>query len=68
MKNPITRFLGLSIALIFIIYNWRSDGTTKKEYWANFDVLKGELQGPTVIAEVSDLLFINGEAWGTAKD
>lgn len=68
MKNPILRFLGLSITLIFIIYNWRSEGTTKKEYWANFDVLEGELRGPTVVASVADYLYINGEAWGTAKD
>lgn len=68
MKNPILRFLGLSITLIFIIYNWRSEGTTKAEYWAKFDVLEGELQGPIVVATVLDHLYINGEAWGTAKD
>lgn len=68
MKNPILRFLGLSITFIIIIYTWRSDGTTKKEYWENFDVLEGKLQGPTVVATVADYLYINGEAWGLAKD
>lgn len=68
MKNPIIRFLGLSITLVIIIYNWRSEGTTKAEYWAKFDVLEGTLQGPTVVATVLDHLYINGEAWGPAKD
>jgi len=68
MNNPILRFLGLSITLVFIIYNWRSNGTTKEQYWENFDVLQGELLGPIATASVHDFLYINSKPWGEAKE
>lgn len=68
MKNPILRFLALSITFIIIIYNWRSNGTTKEEYWSNFDVMQGALQGPYVVASVHDFLYINHKPWGEIKD
>ncbi len=68
MKNPLGRLIGISLTFIFVIFSWRGDGTTKKEYWRNFEVIEGELDGPYVVASVLDHLLINGKAWGSEKN
>lgn len=42
---------------------FRSNGTTEAEYWSNFEVIKGKIKGPFVVATINNDRRVNSESW-----